>query len=69
MTKEKLNWRTFDDKGTINRQWNFPSTPAFYIIDHKGTILRKWIGKPGDRTIDAALEKLIQKAEQANARK
>jgi len=41
MTQQKINWRTFDDMGKINRQWNFPATPAFYIIDHKGTIRRK----------------------------
>lgn len=63
MTREKLNWRTIDDKGAINRRWNFPATPAFYIIDHKGTIRRKWIGKPGEKTIDVALAKLIQDAE------
>lgn len=63
MAREKINWRTFDDDGPINRQWNLPATPAFYIIDHEGTIRRKWIGKPGEKTIDTALEKLIGEAE------
>ena len=65
MTKQKINWRTFDDQGDINRQWNLPATPAFYIIDHQGTIRRKWVGKVGGKTIDAALEKLIREAEQS----
>ncbi len=63
MAREKLNWRSFDDEGAINRLWNLPTTPAFCIIDHKGTIRRKWIGKPGEKSIDASLEKLIQEAE------
>ncbi len=69
MTQQKINWRTFDDVGEINRQWNFPATPAFYIIDHKGTIRRKWIGKPGEKTIDTTLEKLIKAVETTAPRK
>ncbi len=69
MTKETLNWRSFDDEGAINRQWNLPATPAFYIIDHKGTIRRKWVGKAGEKAIDAALEKLIKAAETTTPRK
>ena len=63
MTKEKLNWRSFDDQGGINRQWNFPATPTYCIIDHMGTIRRKWVGKPGEKVIDAAIEKLLQEVE------
>ena len=62
MTREKLNWRSFDDQGAINRQWNRPATPAFYIIDHEGTIRRKWVGKPGEKSVDAAIEKQLQEA-------
>ena len=63
MAKHKISWRTIDDDGDINRQWNFPATPAFYIIDHEGAIRRKWVGKPGEKSVDAALEKLIHEAE------
>ncbi|MBC8352321.1 MAG: hypothetical protein H8E66_10050 [Planctomycetes bacterium] len=71
MTKENINWRSFDDQRdiNINRQWNLPATPTMYIIDHKGTIRRKWVGKAGDKSIDAALEKLIQEAEEVTLRK
>jgi peroxiredoxin len=65
MTKHEINWRSIDDEGAINRQWNIPATPAFYIIDHKGTIRHKWVGKAGEKAIDAALEKLIQEANRA----
>ena len=69
MTKEKINWRSFDDEGAINRQWNLPATPTIYIIDHKGTIRHKWVGKAGEKSIDAALKKLIDEAEETAAPK
>ncbi len=63
--REKINWRSFDDQGAINRQWNLPATPAFYVIDHKGAIRRKWVGNPGEKSLDIALEKLIREAVKA----
>ncbi len=64
MTREKLNWRSFDDLGAINRQWNLPATPTFCIIDQLGTIRHKWVGKAGEKAIDAALDKLVSEAEE-----
>jgi peroxiredoxin len=69
MEKENLNWRSFADDGAIIRKWNSPATPAFYILDHNGVIRHKWIGHPGEESIDAALEKLIQEAEEKNTSK
>ncbi|MBL69092.1 MAG: hypothetical protein CMO74_11680 [Verrucomicrobiales bacterium] len=63
MVKEKLNWRSFADSGEIVRQWNYPATPTFYVIDHQGIIRHKWVGHPGEKTIDLALKKLISVAE------
>ncbi len=68
MRKENLNWRSFADDGAIQRKWNSPPTPAFYVIDHKGVIRHKWIGHPGGKTIDAALERLIREAEETKRR-
>ena len=63
MDKEKLSWRSFVYQETINAQWNLTSTPTLYVIDHKGVIRHKWVGSPGEKAIDAALDKLIQEAE------
>jgi hypothetical protein len=63
MTSEKLNWRSFADEGEIAAKWNSPPTPTFYVLDHTGVIRHKWIGHPGETTIDAALEKLIHAAQ------
>jgi hypothetical protein len=64
MDKEKLNWRSFTDRGEISRKWNLHGTPTLYVLDHKGVIRQKWDGSPGEKAIDASLEKLIDEAEQ-----
>ena len=61
MDKEKMNWRSFAHQEAINAQWN-PSTPGYYVLDPKGVIRHKWVGAPGEKAIDTALEKLINEA-------
>jgi hypothetical protein len=63
MEKEKLNWRSFAGRA-VAAQWNPRSTPSYYVIDHKGVIRNKWLGYPGMKAIDSALERLIGEAEQ-----
>jgi hypothetical protein len=70
MAKEQLPWRSFADAGgagagPIATKWNLSATPTFYVIDHKGVIRYKWAGPPGETVMDAALEKVIQEAENA----
>ena len=62
MDKEKLTWRSFADARAIRDKWN-AATPTYYVVDHRGEIRYKWVGSPGTKAIDAALEKLIQEAE------
>jgi hypothetical protein len=62
MDKENMNWRSFAHQDAINATWN-PSTPSYYVLDPRGVIRHKWIGSPGEKAIDAALEKLIKEAE------
>jgi hypothetical protein len=61
--KERLTWRSFaDPRGDIAARWNLSATPALYVIDSKGTIRHKWVGGPGAKAIDCALEELIREA-------
>jgi peroxiredoxin len=62
MVKEEMNWRSTADHGAIAEKWNSPGTPVYYIIDPLGVIRYKWVGSPGEKAIDAALEKLIHEA-------
>ena len=62
MDKEKLNWRSFADGRAISEKWN-AATPNYYVLDHRGEIRYKWVGSPGAKAIDAALERLIKEAE------
>jgi len=62
MDKEKLNWRSFAAGRAISAKWN-AATPTYYVLDPKGVIRSKWVGSPGTKAIDAALEKLIREAE------
>src|SRR5262249_12316644 len=62
MDKEKLNWRSFAHQEAVNAQWN-PNTPGYYVLDPRGVIRYKWVGAPGEKAIDTALEKLISEAE------
>ncbi len=68
MEKEKLNWRSFADRGIIFSKWSCRGTPTYYVIDAKGVIRYKWLGYPGAKAIDTALEKLIQEAERNGKR-
>jgi peroxiredoxin len=66
--KEDLTWRTFADPGELGQgpiaaRWNVSATPTLYIIDHRGVIRHKWLGGPGEKAIDRALEGLIREAE------
>ena len=69
MDKEKLSWRSFADQGAVLGNWNLSGTPTFYVIDDKGVIRSKWVGSPGGKAIDAALEKLIREVEEKNTPK
>jgi hypothetical protein len=62
MDKEKMNWRSFAHQEAVNAQWN-PSTPGYYVLDPRGVIRHKWVGAPGEKAIDTAVEKLINEAE------
>jgi peroxiredoxin len=61
MAAEKMNWRSFAYQEAINAKWN-PSTPSYYVLDPRGVIRHKWVGAPGEKAIDAALERLIHEA-------
>ena len=69
VAKENLTWRSFADPGqagagAIARQWSLMSTPTLYLIDDLGVIRNKWVAAPGEKVIDAAVERWVKAAEE-----
>ena len=59
MEKEKLNWRSLSSRGLAST-WSARGTPTYYVIDAQGVIRSKWVGHPGAKAIDTALEELLK---------
>ena len=70
MAKENLPWRSLSSRA-IATKWSARGTPTYYVIDSSGVIRFKWVGYPGAKAIDTALDELIKEAEgeATNARK
>jgi hypothetical protein len=65
---ENITWRSFwngkqGTSGPISTKWNVQGWPTLYVLDHKGIIRHKWLGSPGDKVMDEAIEKLVKEAE------
>ena len=68
LEEEQITWRSFwngkdGTSGPIAKEWNVQGWPTLYIIDHKGIIRHKYLGSPGDKVLDEAIEKLVADAE------
>jgi len=68
LEKEHITWRSFwnGDKGTggpISAEWGVRGWPTLYLIDHRGVIRHKWLGSPGEKIMDDAIETLVKEAE------
>jgi hypothetical protein len=68
LEKEKITWRSFTNGpagtgGPISKAWHVQGWPTLFLIDHKGVIRHKYLGSPGDKALDQAIEKLVAEAE------
>ncbi|MFO0891680.1 MAG: thioredoxin-like domain-containing protein [Isosphaeraceae bacterium] len=66
MKEENMTWRSWwdggDTNGPIASQFNVRGWPTLYVVDHRGIIRHKWVGFPGEKTFDAAIDELIAAA-------
>ena len=74
LKKEEITWRSFwngkeGTGGPISKKWNVQGWPTLYVLDHKGIIRHKWLGSPGDKVMDEAIEKLVKEAEGGGEKK
>lgn len=67
LDKEQITWRSFQNQkgadGVISETWGVTGWPTLFVIDHKGVIRHKWIGSPGNKDLDKAIEELVKEAE------
>jgi hypothetical protein len=70
--EEKMTWRSWWDGGStsgpIASSWNVHGWPTLYILDHKGTIRYKFLGFPGEKKFDGAVEALLEEAKKDGKR-
>jgi len=65
LEKEKITWRSFWNGpqgllGPISTAWGVHGWPTLFLIDHKGVIRHKWLGNPGDSTLDKSIDELLK---------
>ena len=68
LEKEQITWRSFwngpnGTRGPISAEWRVNGWPTLYLIDHKGVIRHKYLGSPGEKALDTAIENLVREAE------
>jgi hypothetical protein len=65
--KEDITWRSFWNgggiSGPISTKWHVRGWPSMFILDHKGVIRYKYLGYPGEKSLDQAIEELVKEAE------
>ena len=64
---EKITWRSFScgEKGTsgpIPTEWGVRGLPTIFLIDAQGKLRNKWLGNPGEETLDKTIEALVAEA-------
>jgi AhpC/TSA family len=68
--KESITWRSFFDGGStggpIATQYAVQGWPTLYVLDAKGVIRHKWVGSPGDKVMDEAIDKLLEETDGAS---
>ena len=67
LKEENITWRSFWNGGStggpISTEWNVRGWPTLYVLDADGVIRHKFLGSPGDKVMDAAIDTLVEKAE------
>lgn len=64
--KEQITWRSFFDgsSGPIAKNWRIQGWPTLFLIDHKGVVRKKWLGGPGEKVMDDAIDEVLKEADQ-----
>jgi thiol-disulfide isomerase/thioredoxin/predicted esterase len=61
-----MTWRSFraqaDDGPPITKQWKVVGYPCLYLIDHHGTIRKRWVGSPPAQDLTHSTRVLVDAA-------
>ena len=52
-----------EKKGGVLTTLQIRAFPTIFVVDHKGVIRHKWVGSPGNKVIDASVEKLVKEVD------
>ncbi len=67
IVKNAISWRSFQDirpdQTPISDEWKVGGWPTLYLIDHTGTIRRRWVGEPPNEELDKEVERWVKAAE------
>ena len=68
--EEKITWRSFScgelgTMGAIPSNWGINGWPTIFLIDAQGKLRNKWLGNPGEETLDKTIEALVAEAKGA----
>jgi predicted esterase/thiol-disulfide isomerase/thioredoxin len=65
--RTQMKWRSFrnqaGDRPAITKDWKILGYPTLYLIDHHGTIRKRWIGSPPPEEIGHMVKVLVEAAE------
>ncbi|OWK45180.1 TlpA family protein disulfide reductase [Fimbriiglobus ruber] len=65
LEKQPMPWNHWWDNGQespILKKFRVRGFPTLFLIDHTGVIRHKWVGSPGNKELDKAVEALVEKA-------
>jgi hypothetical protein len=66
LKENEVTWRSFHNRRQgrpdIAAEWNVKNWPTLYLIDHKGTIRKKWRGRPEFALLENEIDGLVQAA-------
>ncbi len=67
LEKEQITWRSFWDgstQGPIDTAYNVQAWPTLFLIDAQGVIRHTYVGSPGEKALDEAIDALVKQAEE-----